>query len=289
MKFMIVAVAASACSLAVAISSAQTRKKGAATPSPSPQRPTPSPTATPMADSPKMVLTAPSVAKPRPEYQFPVGQTFVYGGEWRIFNAGVATLRLEQAGREDHVIGTATATGTVALLFHVLDRYESFFDPANFCSRNTSRHIEEGLRRVDTNITFDYQHSKVIFDQKNIRKKESKHEEHEISNCVTDMLSAIYYVASLPLMPGGVYNFPLNDGGETITVTVHVEAREKIKTPAGTFDAIRVQPESAKGLLKNKGRIWIWYSDDAARVPVQARTRMSWGTLTIMLQRIDKK
>jgi hypothetical protein len=90
-------------------------------------------------------------------------------------------------------------------------------------------------------------------------------------------------------MPGGVYSFPLNDGGETITVTVRVEAREKIKTPAGTFDTIRVQPESAKGLLKNKGKIWIWYSDDAARVPVQARTRMSWGTLTIMLQRIDKK
>jgi hypothetical protein len=170
----------------------------------------------------------------------------------------------------------------------VLDRYESFFDPASFCSRTTSRHIEEGLRRVDTNITFDYQHSKVIFDQKNIRKKESKHEEHEISNCVTDMLSAIYYVASLPLLPGGAYSFPLNDGGQTITVTVHVEARERVKTPAGTFDAIRVQPESPSGLLKNKGRIWIWYSDDAARVPVQARTRMTWGTLTITLQRIDK-
>lgn len=280
MNFVIVAVAASVCAIAaVTTSPAQGKKREVATPSP---------TATPPAPG-KLMLTAPSLSKPRPEYQFPVGQTYVYGGEWRIFNAGFATLRLEQAGREDRIVGTASATGTVALLFHVLDRYESFFDPANFCSHSTSRHIEEGLRRVDTNITFDYQHRKVIFDQKNIRKKESKHEEHDISNCVSDMLSAIYYVASLPLLPGGVYSFPLNDGGQTINVTVHVEAREKIKTPAGTFDAIRVQPESATGLLKNKGKIWIWYSDDAARVPVQARTRMSWGTLTITLQRIDKK
>jgi len=42
---------------------------------------------------------------------------------------------------------------------------------------------------------------------KNIRKKESKHEEHDIPGCVTDMLSSIYYVASLPLLPGKTYNF----------------------------------------------------------------------------------
>ncbi len=234
-------------------------------------------------------MTAPSITSPRPEYSLPVGQTFVYTAEWRIFNAGIATLRLEQAGREDRVVGTATAVGSVALLYHVQDRYESFFDSASLCSRNTSRHVEEGFRRVDTNITFDYQHRKVVFDQKNIRKKESKHEEHELSNCVTDLLSGVYYVASLPLQPGGLYSFPLNDGGQTLTVNVRVEAREQVKTPAGTFNTVRIQPESATGLLKDKGKFWIWYSDDAARIPVQMRARMMWGTLTLTLLRIEKK
>ena len=235
------------------------------------------------------MMSAPTIAKPRPEYQFPVGQTFVYGGEWRIFNAGTAMLRLERAGQEHRVVGTANATGTVALLFHVQDRFESFFDPATFCSHNTTRHVEEGFRRVETNITFDYQHKKVVLDHKNIKKKETKHEEHEIPNCVTDLLSAVYYVASLPLQPGSIYSFPISDGGEAVSVNVRVEAREQIKTPAGTFEAIRVQPETASGLLKNKGKIWIWYSDDADRVPVQMRARMSWGTLTLILQRIEKK
>ncbi|HEU4415490.1 MAG TPA: DUF3108 domain-containing protein [Candidatus Angelobacter sp.] len=234
-------------------------------------------------------MSAPTLTKPRSEYQFPVGQTYVYGGDWRIFNAGVATLRLEQAGPENRVVGTANSVGTVALLYHVHDRFESFFDPTNFCSRNTSRHVEEGLRRVETNITFDYRRGKTILDQKNIKKKETKHEEHDIPSCVTDLLSAVYYVASLPLLPGGNYSFPLNDGGQTLTVNVRVEAREQVKTPAGTFNAIRIQPESAAGLLKEKGRIWIWYSDDAARTPVQIRARMSWGTLNFMLLRVDKK
>ncbi|MGC2697450.1 MAG: DUF3108 domain-containing protein [Candidatus Angelobacter sp.] len=264
-------------SAVVAFASAQSKKKQAALPSPPP-----SPVE-------KSGMSATTLAKPRSEYQFPVGQTYVYSGDWRIFNAGIGTLRLEQAGPENRVVGTANAMGTVALLYHVHDRFESFFDPASFCSRNTFRHVEEGLRRVETNITFDYQHGKTIFDQKNIRKKETKHEEHEIPNCVTDLLSAVYYVASLPLQPGGIYSFPLNDGGQTLTVNVRVEAREQVKTPAGTFNAIRIQPESAAGLLKDKGKIWIWYSDDAARTPVQMKARMTWGTLTFMLQRVEKK
>ncbi len=279
-KYLVIVLAASAHPVvSLALPPPQSKKKPPAAPTPAP--------ASPAAE--KSVMTAPSLIKPRPEYQFPVGQTYVYGAEWRIFNAGIATLRLEKAGQENRVIGTANASGTVALLYHVHDRFESFFDASTFCSLNTSRHVEEGFRRVENTITFDYQRGKVVLDQKNIRKKESKHEEHEIPNCVTDMLSAVYYTASLPLQPGGMYSFPLSDGGAALTINVRVEAREQVKTPAGTFNAIRVQPETASGLLKDKGKIWIWYSDDAARVPVQMRARMSWGTLTFMLLRIEKK
>jgi len=267
--------------LAAAFASSPQRAKNAAVPERSPVRPAPAPV--------QGELVAPSVARPRAEYQFPLGQTYVYSGEWRVFNAGIATLRMEQAGRENRIVAAADAAGTVSLLYHVQDRLESFFDPSTFCSHNTSRHIEEGFRRVESNITFDYQRGKSVLDHKNIKKKESKHEEHDIPGCVTDMLSSIYYVASLPLLPAKTYSFPINDGGATVTVMVHVEAREQIKTPAGTFNAIRVQPETSSPLLRDKGKIWVWYSDDAARVPVQMRARLSWGTLTFYLLRIEKK
>jgi hypothetical protein len=234
-------------------------------------------------------MVAPSVTRPRADYQFPVGQTYVYGAEWRVFNAGIATLRMEKAGQENRIVATANAAGTISLLYHVQDRLESFFDPSDFCSHNTSRHIEEGFRRVESNIIFDYQRGKALLDHKNIKKKESKHEEHDIPGCVTDMLSSVYYVASLPLLPGKSYNFPINDGGATLTVLAHVEEREQVKTPAGIFKTIRVQPETASGALRDKGKIWVWYSDDAARIPVQMRARMSWGTLTFLLLRVDKK
>lgn len=271
----------SACVAASMARPQQREKSAAAAPK------APSAMAVPVAEQSEIV--APSITRPRADYQFPVGQTYVYGAEWRVFNAGLATLRMEKAGQENRIVATANAAGTISLLYHVQDRLESFFDPASFCSHNTSRHIEEGFRRVESSITFDYQRGKALLDHKNIKKKESKHEEHDIPGCVTDMLSSVYYVASLPLLPGKTYSFPINDGGSTLTVLAHVEGREQIKTPAGTFKTIRVQPETASGALRDKGKIWIWYSDDASRIPVQMRARMAWGTLTFSLLRIDKK
>jgi hypothetical protein len=287
LKFLAILIVATAVILAGASSRAASGQKAGAAPARGvASNPVPK-AASPDAGGPS--ISAPMVIKPRPEFVFPVGQSYVYGGQWRIFNAGVATLRMEKAGQENRIVASADAAGTVALLYHVQDRLESFFDPTNFCSRNTSRHVEEGFRRVDTNITFDYAHRKAVFDQKNLKKNETKHEEHEIPNCVTDMLSAIYYVASLPLEPGRTFSFPLNDGGESVDVNVHVEAREQIKIPAGTFNTVRIQPEAAKGLVRDKGKLWIWYTDDATHVPVQMRARMSWGTLTFQLVRVDKK
>jgi hypothetical protein len=287
LKFLAILIVATAVILAGASSRAASGQKAGAAPARGvASNPVPK-AASPDAGGPS--ISAPMVIKPRPEFVFPVGQSYVYGGQWRIFNAGVATLRMEKAGQENRIVASADAAGTVALLYHVQDRLESFFDPTNFCSRNTSRHVEEGFRRVDTNITFDYAHRKAVFDQKNLKKNETKHEEHEIPGCVTDMLSAIYYVASLPLEPGRTFSFPLNDGGESVDVNVHVEAREQIKIPAGTFNTVRIQPEAAKGLVRDKGKLWIWYTDDATHVPVQMRARMSWGTLTFQLVRVDKK
>jgi hypothetical protein len=101
---------------------------------------------------------------------------------------------------------------------------------------------------------------------------------------VTDVLSGIFYVGSLPLQPGANYRFPINNGGKTVTVQAHVEGKEQIKTPAGTFQTIRVGPEGDSGILS--GRIWIWYTDDARHLPVQMRAKLFWGMLTIYLTSI---
>lgn len=227
------------------------------------------------------------ITPPPATYKFPLNQTLRYAVDWRVFSAGSATLRMESAGREHRVLGTANASGAVAMLYHVRDRFESFFDPATYCSRSISKHTEEGFRRLDTNITFDGARGKSVLNEKNLKNNQTKTVENDIPACVSDVISSIFYMGSLPLEPNAVHYFPVNDGNKTVTVKATVEAREEIKVPAGTFKTIRVQPSVESGQVKSKGQVWVWYSDDANRIPVQMKARMFWGTLTFRLERND--
>jgi hypothetical protein len=229
------------------------------------------------------------VQAPAQNYRFPDTLSYVYTAEWRLWTAGTATLKMERSGNRQKVSSTADATGVVALLFHVHDVFESSFDPRTFCSDQINKHTEEGFRRRDTNIRFDYSRRKAVLNERNPRTNEAKHAEEDIPTCVTDVLSGIYYLGSLPLQVGAVYNIPVNDGGKTMDVSATVEAREQIKTEAGTFQTVRVRPDVLNGPLKQKGSLWIWYTDDPAHIPVQTRVRAFWGAFTIRLQRIDRR
>jgi hypothetical protein len=230
-----------------------------------------------------------AVQAPPASYQLPHGNTLTYDADWRLFNAGTATIRVESAGRESRIFTTADAAGVVSVLYHVHDTVESFIDPKTFCSRTVSKHTEEGRRRLNTNIVFDYTRAKSVLEETNLRDNKRKREENDIPSCVTDVVSSPFYIASLPLAPNATYTFPLNDGGKTADAQVVVEGREELKLPAGTFKTIRARVTSNTGKLKEKGQIWIWISDDARRLPVQMKARLFWGTLLFRLLKTEQK
>jgi len=220
-------------------------------------------------------------------YHFPYNQTLHYEAEWRLWKAGTGTLKIEPNGQFEHVIGTAEAAGAVAVLYRVQDRLESYFDRKTFCSQRILKHSEEGRHRRDTTLRFDAVPGKSVLDERNLRSGEIKHEESDSPACVTDVLSGIYYLGAQHLEPGGVLVFPVNDGGKSFDVTAFVEGREEVKTDAGTFRTVRVAVYSDSGALKGRGKIWIWYTDDASHLPVQMRSRLFWGTLTLRLTRVE--
>jgi hypothetical protein len=221
-------------------------------------------------------------------YRFPDNQTLHYDAEWRLWKAGQGTLRIEQTGGLQHVIATAEASGAVAVLYRVQDRLESYFDGKTLCSGRILKHTEEGLHMRETTLLFDAARGKSVLDERNLRNGETKHVETESPPCVTDVLSGIYYLGGQSLEPGTVHRFPLNDGAKTVDVTAYVEGREDVKTDAGTFHTVRVAVYSGAGPLKGRGKVWIWFTDDASHLPVQMRSHLFWGTMTLRLTRLDK-
>lgn len=230
-----------------------------------------------------------SLTPPNPQFPIPATQTLTYAVDWRVFPAGVATFHLKADGNNEHVTATAASIGTVNLLFPVSDRYESIFDRRTGCSSEYRKQIQEGRRRLIGLMQLDYARHVQTLNEKNLITGTSKRNTSPIPDCVTDVLSGIFYVATQPLAVGQNLRFPLADGGKVVTVTMKVEGKESVVTPAGTFSTLRVQPTAAAGVVKNRGSIWIWYSDDSRHLPVQVRAHLFWGTITMRLTSFSSK
>lgn len=229
----------------------------------------------------------PQIVPPPSNYRFPDAQSFVYAAEWHMITAGTGIVRMEAAGNDRKVTATAESQGAVNVIFPVHDRFEAKFEPRTFCSTSIFKHSEEGSHKRETSIQFDYQRKKSVLDEKNLKTGETKKVENDLEGCATDVITGFYYLQSLPLQLGSVYEFPITDGKTTI-VRATVEKREQIKVPAGTFTTVLVSAEATSGPLQSKGKVWAWYSDDPTHTPVQMRAKLGWGTLLFRLQRIQK-
>jgi len=232
-------------------------------------------------------VTIPTLEAPPAGYTFPTKQTLNYVVDWRVFTAAVASFQLEQQGNFLKINASADTVGAVTMLFPVVDRFQSGFDTKTGCSSGFSKQTQEGRRKISSELT--YKDGKQSLVERNLVKGTSKTLSASIPACVQDSLSAIFYVGSQPLTVGQNYRFPLADSMRTVTVTMKVEAKEEIKTPAGTFQTVRVQPTADEGVVKNRGKIWIWYTDDARHMPVQVRASLFWGTITARLQSYETK
>ena len=234
-------------------------------------------------------VVIPTLQAPDPGYTFPNNETLNFSVDWKVFTSGIAVFHVERVGTEERVTATADTVGSLNMVFPVTDKFEAGFDTKTGCSTGFRKQMQEGRRKIDSRLDFNYNAGKQNEVVRNLVKGTQTQQSASIPACVADSLSAIFYLASRPLIVGQKVMLPLAESMRTTTVAVKVEAKEEIKTPAGTFQTIRVEPTAAEGIVKNRGTILIWYTDDARHMPVQIRARLFWGTITFHLQSVEFK
>jgi hypothetical protein len=230
-----------------------------------------------------------TLAPPRAGYSFPQRQTLTYMVDWRVFPAGTAVIHFEQAGDRERITASADTSGAINMIFHVADNFQSDFDRDKGCTYDFNKQTVEGRRQNNSSLHIDYNTSKSVLDERNMVNGQTRHVESPVPACLTDLLTGVFYAASQPMVVGHNFVMPVVDAQRTVPVTMKVEGREEIKTTLGTFKTIRVQPTADAGVVKNRGNIWIWYTDDDRHLPVQMRARLFWGTITFRLTGDENK
>jgi hypothetical protein len=222
----------------------------------------------------------------------PARQSLTYNIEWRLITAGKARLEWASRGPRDgfEVKFHLESVGLVSKLFKVEDDYSALLN-SSLCTQSFHSTTNEGIRHRDTRVTFDSDAKKGSYLERDAAKNTTLlAREIEIPPCVHDVVGGLVFLRTLNLEPGQATNIPVSDGKKATMARVEAQAREDIKTPAGTFKTVRYELYLFNNVLYNRSaHLNIWVTDDARRIPVQIRVRLMFtiGTITLALEKIE--
>jgi hypothetical protein len=222
---------------------------------------------------------------------FIAGETLVYTISWLKIEGGemtVATTReVSPDGVPVHRISLSAVSNDYVSRFYPVDtHYESWVDARDFSPVRFEKHAREGRYSSDEVEEFDLSRRVAVWrNMKEIRGT------GPIPERFQDVISSFYFMRTVPLVPGQETRVDLYSRGKLYRLVVAVLGRERVETELGVFDALKVQPRmhdsaSASSVDRNKGKLFLWFSDDARRLPVMARTILPIGSVTARLTRI---
>ncbi len=164
-------------------------------------------------------------------------------------------------------------------LYRVNDVYESWMDAETLSSLRFVQELEEGGK--DTERRFEIYPERAIFIQTS---KKPPKEEKSVSQPLDDG-SFLYFLRTIPLEVGQTYDFNRYFRPDRNPVRIKVIRRERVKVPAGTFDAIVVQPViKTKGIFSENGHAEVWLSDDERHIMLQLKSQLKFGSLNLYLK-----
>jgi hypothetical protein len=96
--------------------------------------------------------------------------------------------------------------------------------------------------------------------------------------------SFLYYIRTVPLRVGETYRFEQYFKPDRNPITIRVLRRERVTVPAGTYDAVVVQPSiKTNGIFSEGGKAEVWISDDDRRIILQLKSKLKFGSLNLYL------
>lgn len=212
---------------------------------------------------------------------FAAGEHLDYGVSFLHFSVGSGAMQVARdTVRGEHVWRARFSIDGGFGFLSLHDTNTSWFDTLSF---NSLRFVER-LHEPHYHANRDTQ----IYPDRRVYHQSGQGETPSVSSPM-DHVALVYFARSLPLAPGQCYVLPRYYQRSGNPVVIHVVRRERITVPAGTFNAIVLRPEiTTSGIFSQNGRAELWLSDDSARVVLQLKSHLAFGSLSLYLRRISR-
>jgi hypothetical protein len=214
---------------------------------------------------------------------FSPGEETVLAVRWLGLPTGEGRISVGQPAGEVWPIVFQAKTGGVAGIVDIREHLVSYWDSA------ANRTIGCDLRAYEVG---DYHADRTRIDRANhtatferSRKGTRTVKTVEVPPDVQDLTSAFMWLRLQPLALGSRYELPVLSEEKKMTIVAEVVGREQIETPAGTFDALKVQVRTAfEGKFSTKRDSTLWLSDDPRHVIIRISADFAAGNLVATLK-----
>lgn len=225
-----------------------------------------------------------------PEPPFLVGEQLKYEARISRFPLyGTLGELVFKTSREDgnwRFTAEAKSKGFLTSLFgvKVLYRFASTVDGKDFGVLRTEKDMDDGKQRLVMVAEVFRECGRVRWSSRDVRHPDRPVQslDRESPAWVSDIIAAIYLSRYQKL--DGVVNIPISDNAQLYNIELIPLGRETVETRFGEVAAIELDAKIFGGkLLRREGRMRIWLSDDARRLPVKAQVKGSFGTVNFQL------
>jgi hypothetical protein len=199
---------------------------------------------------------------------------------------GVATitvgLKMTYAGKD---VWPLVCTAQTDLdIYPVRDRFISYWDFSAGQNVGSEFHADENKKRRREKFRYDRVQGK-IFATKQVGGKPEVEITYDAPPGVVDLAAAAFGVRNRPLKINDEITVPIFTGVITYQMKAKVEAREKLQTPMGEKDCVKVSfTADWSGMLTPRRALTMWFTDDAFHVPVRFSAELMLGSVVAELK-----
>ena len=223
--------------------------------------------------------------------KFPYPEKATYSIEWRLMAAGTATLQLSHGDKQNWKLQLdLVSAGFVDRLYQVSDSYKLTANE-RFCGVNSLLEGHEGKRRFSTTMDFDYPRHRVFLAENDLVKNTTVKAETDIAPCTYEVMGALSALRALKPEPGNTLSLSLTNGRKLVEAKVEAQGRETLHLNGKSYSTVKYEALVFNNVVyRRKGRLFMWITDDADRIPVQFRLQMGFpvGAITLELQKHER-
>lgn len=183
-------------------------------------------------------------------------------------------------------VAEAQSQGFFAWLFRfrVEDRTVATWEPLSGCSLAIEKRLREGKAVRDQSVRFDREEGVAQVADPKIKEKR-----FDVGPCALDVLSAFFVTRVRGVSDGVELVLPVFDNGKHYRLGVRFLGRERLDLPmplGPRVATVVVEPQllEGTGLFVKEGRLKLWLTDDARRIPVRMRSRVPIGSVSADLE-----